>query len=431
MALTSQEQLELEALRSSADTLPPSRQARLAQLESKETIGGSPEGSAKVAELSPTIGMLTADKPQSFTPTGAFMQAELEKKPKEQVSQAAGVTPPSATEAATPKVKEPDDIAGAMNALAKKMANIPEEMRVKFDEPMSGINRALSDLNTQYQADQASAKDATEKKKNRAEWASIASMLAKNIVGYAAALHGVDPNAMAYQTTDWEKRIQGLNDELNMNLGNLRDSMKMKVEQKLGEKKDIQDQMGETFKSKMEALRTQGEGSMAKYKGQLQASEAEKDRQAREQEKQLAKDTVTTKLEAPGKELGAALGAASNKKTFEQGIGQLKTMASQYQINPAEIDSILKKYDTGFLGMGKGNEMTPEAQNEIAGLFENKYRQLTTTRSAVPSGGNAPSGQPPAPVVQSGTVPMFKDGKQYNIPADKVEAAKNKGYTLQ
>jgi hypothetical protein len=34
-------------------------------------------------------------------------------------------------------------------------------------------------------------------------------------------------------------------------------------------------------------------------------------------------------------------------------------------------------------------------------------------------------------MVQSGTVAMMKDGKPYNIPADKVEAAKSKGYTLQ
>jgi hypothetical protein len=347
------------------------------------------------------------------------MQAELEKnKAAAPAAPAAPVTP------AIPVEKAKDiNLPSAMNSVITAMDRLPQEMRKQFDKPMQDINNTIADFNNQYQADQAAAKDKTEKAKNRAEWASIASMLAKNVVGYAAALHGVDPNAMAYQTTDWEKHIQGLNSELDMNLGNLRENMKMKVEGKLGEKKDLQSSMDDTFKAKMESLRTRA-GMLSDQARLDQQAQLAKDEEARKAA--VAQDSTTTKLESPGKELGVAMGKASNKKTFAEGIGILKTLAAQYQINPADIDAIIQKYDTGFIGLGKGNEMTPEAQNDISRLFENKYKQLTSTTSRSPS-----AGQPSATMVQSETVAMMKDGKQYNIPADKVEAAKSKGYTLQ
>jgi hypothetical protein len=462
MALSVSEQQELDSLLSLPSTeleKSPYRKARLQKLQAMATpvsvtapVNDKPKNflessyewaknagvvTGSATKQSPsTVSSLQSDaKGQSLSPIGPTAKAELEKN-----APPAAPAPLSAeAQAAADKAKQdaedklkkskgfnPNSIVSAMNSLADKMKDVPEEMKAELQKPggpMDLINKSLEQFNRDYQSDQQSAKDKTEKAKNRAEWASIASMLAKNVVGYAAALNGVDPNAMAYQTTDWEKHIQGLNAELDMNLGNLRENMKMKVEGKLGEKKDLQSSMDDTFKAKMESLRTRA-GMLSDQARLDQQAQLAKDEEARKAA--VAQDSTTTKLESPGKELGVAMGKASNKKTFAEGIGILKTLAAQYQINPADIDAIIQKYDTGFIGLGKGNEMTPEAQNDISRLFENKYKQLTSTTSRSPS-----AGQPSATMVQSETVAMMKDGKQYNIPADKVEAAKSKGYTLQ
>jgi hypothetical protein len=351
-------------------------------------------------------GIQSDAKGQPLSPIGPTAKAELE-----QNAPPAAPAPLSAeAQAAADKVKKdeedklkkskefnPNSIVTAMNSLADKMKDVPEEMKAELQKPggpMDLINKSLEQFNRDYQADQQSAKDKTEKAKNRAEWASIASMLAKNVVGYAAALNGVDPNAMAYQTTDWEKHIQGLNAELDMNLGHIRENMKMKVEGKLGEKKDLQGQMDDTFKARMESLRSKMEGKKAEFQAGLQMSEAEKDRNAKEQLAQTkAEGSTTTKTEDVAPKVQQALGKAAEKKTMKAGLAELKGIAVQLGKDPNQIDALVKKYQ-GNLDWGEPNEVAPEAQSKIA-----QYLSGVLTKTTVI--GKSGAGQPAAPVVQS------------------------------
>jgi hypothetical protein len=366
-------------------------------------------------------------KLQSTPPAPPLMRAKLEESAKPSAADlAAQAAADKAKQDAEDKLKkskefDPNTIVSAMNDYATTMAKLPESIRnsKEFKGGTESINKALEQLNRDYQIDQQSAKDKTEKAKNRAEWASIASMLAKNVVGYAAALNGVDPNAMAYQTTDWEKHIQGLNAELDMNLGHIRENMKLKVEGKLGEKKDLQGRMDDTFKSKMEALRAQMEGSKAKFEAGFKASEADKDRLNREalaaaEAERKAREAQTGTTTTRPKDIDSVLSALSKMGS----ISEMKQLALSQGLSPAEVEKAVAVAEKGWNDPDKLRAWVSKALQEDA----SKNPIVTTTGRA---------GQSGAPVVQSETVAMMKDGKQYNIPADKVEAAKSKGYTLQ
>lgn len=380
---------------------------------------------ANVASLSPAFNALRTGQLVSVTPS---YQEELDKKSKQdstQVSAATDTGEANKEDKKTPGAFDPNSIVGAMNSLAQTMSGVPADVKKQFDPALNKINESLAEFNSMYQADQKEAKDANEKAKNRAEWASIASMLAKNVVGYAAALNGVDPNAMAYQTTDWNKRIQDLNSELDMNLGHLRENMKMKVEAKLGEKKDILGQMDDTFKAKMDALRAKMEGTKAGFSAQLQQSEAEKDRAAREElAKTKADGSTTVKTEDIAPKVQQALGKAADKKTMNAGVAELKGIAVQLGKDPNQIDALVKKYQ-GTFDLGAPNEVAPQAQSEIAQYLSGMLTKTTTTGKTAQG-----AGQVGAPVVQSEgmvTVTDIASGKSKQYPANHPAVAKAKG----
>lgn len=407
MALSVSEQKELNDLRMNAGYLPPSQQARLVQLEGMATEagvpgGGTTEGSKSVQSLSPTLAGLISDKVPLIS-TAPTMQAKLDEKNAQQ-------TQPATTGTGGGKVDEPKksfDIIKEMNNLAGKMNNMPAELQTQFKPRLDDINKTMMEFNQQYQADQASAKDAAEKAKNRAEWGSIASMLAKNIMGFSAALHGVDPNAMAYQTTDWAQQIKNANDELELNLSNLRENMKMKTEAKLGEKKDILSEMDDTFKAKMEGLRARAEGNKLRFT----AEESEKDRLNKEALAATKSEGGTTvKTEDVAPKVQQALGKAADEKTMNAGVAELKSLAVQLGKDPNQIDSIIKEYQ-GTFDIGAPNEVAPEAQSKIA-----QYLSGTLTKTTTTSRGGA--GQPAAGVVQSPDVKVL-NGITYKKIGDK------------
>jgi hypothetical protein len=96
----------------------------------------------------------------------------------------------------------------------------------------------------------------------------------------------------------------------------------------------------------------------------------------------------------------------------------MKQLALSQGLSPAEVEKAVAVAEKGWNDPDKLRAWVSKALQEDA----SKNPIVTTTGRA---------GQSGAPVVQSETVAMMKDGKQYNIPADKVEAAKSKGYTLQ
>jgi len=355
-------------------------------------------------------------KAQSTPLAPPLMRAKLEKSAKpsaaELAAQAAADKAKKDSEDKLKKSKEfdPNSIVGAMNGYATQMAKLPESIRnsKEFKGGTESINQALEQLNRDYQIDQQSAKDKTEKAKNRAEWASIASMLAKNVVGYAAALNGVDPNAMAYQTTDWEKHIQGLNAELDMNLGHIRENMKLKVEGKIGEKKDLQGRMDDTFKSKMEALRAQMEGSKSKFEAGFKASEADKDRLNREalaaaEAERKAREAQTGTTTTRPKDIDSVL-SALNKM---DGISEMKQLALSQGLNPADVEKATAVAEKGWNDPDKLRAWVAKALQEDA----SKNPIVTTTGRA---------GQSGAPMVQSGTAEAIELSPQDTVGYNKL-----------
>lgn len=440
--LTEQELSELGELQYQRDSLPPSRAARLAQLEAKVSKEPDPStaGNKFVSNFSPTMGVLTSSTPKTLTPTGPTAQAEIEKS-KPPTSPA--LTPEQ--QAADKKAKEDAakkgkaiDLPEAMDGLIRQMNSLPAEVQGKFKTQMDGINTTIANLNDGYQRDQEAAKGETEKKKNRAEWASIASLLAKNIVGYAAALNGVNPNAMAYQTTDWEKHTQGLNDELNMNLGNLRDSMKMKVEAQLGQKKDLQNNIDDTFKGRMEALRTKAGmlSDQARFEQQSKLAGEEASRKA--QEGAAGTETVTVKpLDLKG------VFEKQGKEKEDDFRNRVIAFAQAKGVPQSKIDEILKDAQ-GWFDFGKPNPNVgdiqaalTEAINKATGGVQRTIstkRKLASGQTVEENREDIPAlgGQPAAPVVQS--KPGFKRmqtpaGIKF-IPDAAVAAALKDGSTL-
>jgi len=360
-----------------------------------------------------SLAALQAVAPEVARPTPT-VEAALAKK-----GQSEGLAAPGA-DTGTKDVTSNIALPKAYQDLMNSYSALGVQQKKDLEASMKNVNSTIQELNDGFEASMAEAKTKAEKEKTRAEWASIASMLAKNIVGFAAAQQGVSPNAMAYETMDWGKRIADINANLKNDIDTLRDTMKEKVMAKRLEGAGAKDLADMDYRSKLAALEGRKDLLLAQERAQ-----ADKDKLAADKAKQ---DAITTKLEPPGKELDSALGIASDKKTFEKGIGNLKALAARYNINPSEIDSILQASDTGFLGIGAGNEMTPEAQNKIAQLFENKYRQLVTTKSS--TGMADSTGQPAQSMVQSGgtvTVTDIASGKSKQYPANHpaVAAARN------
>lgn len=349
-----------------------------------------------------TLTKLFGEAPKFAQPTPTVAdQVAKQATPQTTVTTTAAVPSTPATGVQAPQLKASGNLATAFDELAKSYAAAPDQVkqRMGYDKSMADINDTLKKFNESYQQSQAAAKDKAERDQNRAEWASIASLLAKNIIGYTAAMKGVSADAMAYQTTDWEKRINNINDKLALELGNIKDKFKIDTEQKLGEKEALDKKYGDTLKAQLESLKLRGEGKAEQIKADIrrQEKQAELDMQAKEMEQrgQLAQakteGTTTTKTEDIAPKVQQALGKAADKKTMNAGIAELKTIAVQLGKDPNEIDNIAKKYQ-GFWDMGQPNELSSQAQSDIAQFLSGTLTKTTTT-GKVPQ-GSVQSAQP-------------------------------------
>jgi hypothetical protein len=430
MALTELEQHELESLLAlSSDELAksPYRKARLQKLQANAVSGktsvvdeprknllesgydwakraGVVTGTATTAKPSTLNDIQTTATSAPLTPITPSVQAKLDEKNAQQSQPTATGTGGKADEP-----KKSFDIITEMNNLAGKMNSMPAELQKQFKPRLDDINKAMIEFNQQYQTAQESAKDAAEKAKNRAEWGSIASMLAKNIMGFSAALHGVDPNAMAYQTTDWAQQIKNANDELELNLSNLRENMKMKTEAKLGEKKDIMSEMDDTFKAKMEGLRARAEGNKLRFT----AEEAEKDRldkaaraaeEARQKALEAEKGRTTMKPESLANARKALAEATS--------LDDIEKIAGAYGLDSTTIDKLKANKDP-ILPFGIGDDVSG-FRSAIASALETKARENPIPTTTSKTG----AGQPAAGVVQSPDVKVL-NGITYKKIGDK------------
>jgi hypothetical protein len=317
-------------------------------------------------------------------------------------------------------VKQPN-LADAFKDLENAYRGLGQQEQSKLTAAYESLGTTINTLNEGFQQQMSEAKDKAEKDRTRAEWASIASMLAKNVVGFGAALHGINPQAMAYETMDWGKRIADINQNMNTELSLLREQMRDKVNEakmQVAGKKEAAD-IG--LRGRMAELDARSEMLRAQLREEGDTQRAREKTASSEEMAAMKAGQVTTKLEPPD------LGNVFTKKKGEKDsdvIARVMAAGAKYGVSPQEIQAEIDKTDTGTLGFGKGDDINTEGQQAIINLFMNKYKETTTRRDS--------TGQAVQPVVQSGgIVRMFKDGKPYNIPADKVAAARAKGYTTE
>jgi hypothetical protein len=146
------------------------------------------------------------------------------------------------------------------------------------------------------------------------------------------------------------------------------------------------------------------------------SAQAERDRLKEEAdskalESKAAMERTTVKPEDLRNTL-TSLGKAKSVKEAAQ-------IAATAGVDAATLDKLSDKYSSIF------------GDDEVGAVaaFSQAVREAAAARGGVAT--TTTTGQSGGSVVQSGTVRMIKDGKSYNIPADRVEAAKAKGYTLQ
>ena len=328
-------------------------------------------------------------------------------------------TPPAqgADNTGKKEVKAPSgfDVAGEYGKLLTAYQGLGGAQQKALQTSYDGLNKTIKEMNEGFEAQMAEAKGKAEKEKTRAEWASIASMLAKNIVGFGAALNGINPQAMAYETMDWGKRIADINQNMNTELSLLRETMRDKVNDARLQVAGAKEMADVGLRGKMAELDARGEYLRAQMREQGDTERTKLKAESDVAEAQAKAGQVTTKLEPPNLK-----GIFDKKKgeSDEDVIGKVMAAGAQYGVTPEDIQAEIQKTDPGTLGFSKGDEITPKGQMAIIKLFTNKYKETITSRSDG-------AGQSPKPMVQSpdvGKTPpksmRLPNGKTVHLQAD-------------
>jgi hypothetical protein len=253
------------------------------------------------------------------------------------------------------------------------------------------------------------AKDKAEKQKTRAEWASIASMLAKNVVGFGAALQGVDPKAMAYETMDWGKRIADINDEMKINLDDIRARMKDRVEEKKAEAAGIKEGVDASFSAQLKGLGEESRRRQAGYESEVQRArdvfsaeaQAERDRLKEEGDiKAMEAKAATERTTVKPEDLRNTLASLGKAKTVKEAA----QIAATAGVDSATLDKLSDKYTSLF-----GDDEVSQAVRDAAAARGG----VTTTTTTGQAGGNVVQSPVPASTLKTvpeGTKGQAKDG---------------------
>jgi hypothetical protein len=237
------------------------------------------------------------------------------------------------------KTPAPEDLTKTYSALLQSYKNLGKDQQEALRTSMGTINGAIKELNDGFEMQMADAKGKAEKDKTRAEWASIASMLAKNIIGFAAAQQGVSPNAMAYETMDWGKRIADIESNLKNDIGILRDTMRDKVNNKRIELQGEKEMSDVNFKSKLEGLKGRTDLlklSMDKEEAAAKVAKEERDRLV----STYKPEDVTKVIDsiATAKSFSEALQIASTNGVDDATMKKAKKLEGGAWLNPFDGD---------------------------------------------------------------------------------------------
>jgi hypothetical protein len=372
----------------------------------------SPEHAAALARERKAKGISTLQEAApgvipSLTPTE---QSEKAKQPPMPDSQTKVI------DSDTTGAKQPN-LADAFKDLENAYRGLGQQEQSKLTAAYESLGTTINTLNEGFQQQMSEAKDKAEKDRTRAEWASIASMLAKNVVGFGAALHGINPQAMAYETMDWGKRIADINQNMNTELSLLREQMRDKVNEakmQVAGKKEAAD-IG--LRGRMAELDARSEMLRAQLREEGDTQRA-REKTASSEEMAAMKAGMESTMVKP-----EALNPARLAMAKAKSLNEIADVAASYGVDIEDIKAGKKVADPWF---GFNDEAGFKAAM-MAKIEEKMSGKPVTSRTV-----RTPTGQAVQPVVQSGgIVRMFKDGKPYNIPADKVAAARAKGYTTE
>lgn len=298
-----------------------------------------------------------------------------------------------------------DNINNVVNSFTKlneAYTKLPENVRNQFSTSYDKINTEMEALNSAYERKQAEAKDKAERDTNRAEWASIASMLAKNVAGFAAALHGVPAEAMAYQTEDWGKRVDSINKQLDANLLGIRDELKQRMSPVKDKYSLLQQQEQESLKSQLAGLgekASQYRDQLGKEYGVEEEKMREYEARRRQQEELQSRATLAS---AKGGDTETITEIPVNTKAIldsskdSKGNIDISKLGAQLTalegVDKEKVKSIVDQYSRIPLVGPSKKDTVDRLVNELSGLTQTKR----TVKQRV-------GGQPTQPMVHSGT----------------------------
>ena len=288
------------------------------------------------------------------------------------------VTPPPSTTKSGFDLSKGYELPSSWASMKGAYDSLGDETKQGVKDSYDRLAIELKNLNDGFGEEMRMAKDKAEKQKTRAEWASIASLLAKNVVGFTAALQGVDPKAMAYETMDWGKRIADINDEMKMNLDEIRARMKDRVEEKKATELGIREGEAAGISAQLKGLDAESRRRQAMQEAGVQQerdvysaqAQAERDRIRTEEDRKTAEaktaqERTTTKPEDLRNTL-TALGKAKTVKEAAQ-------IAATAGVPQETLNILTKQYDKWY------------GDDEVGAVaaFSNVVREASAARGGV------------------------------------------------
>lgn len=380
-------------------------------------VSASPEAGpdtlqSKVSAAAPAqaAGDQTASKPASAPPpTPAGKQAA------------------SAADTAT---KTADGPAAATASIQDKLKRDTGAVRDDMQPKLT----ALDNLAKQYQ-------DAYASGKKSAQWGEVAEKmghaLAEFGAGYQGMKSGLDmTTGLKFDKTDWSNRYKDLLDELKVNLNDIRT--------RAGEvKEEGRERVGSLEKGADVAARgaeeEAKESNLAAIEKSKSAAETTRERERSAAEQKRTETLVAGKKDVAGTNAGAKVDAASIRNNLKAELGD-KKMDTKDEQDLAGYSTYLNAVASGDRTAQKANIKYQAAGERLfpgraAGLEKQAKDNSGLFGSGEaptlpPRGGAAATGSAQAPASPpKGFTPLVSasDGKTYNIPDDKVDAARASG----
>jgi hypothetical protein len=349
---------------------------------SQTNIVAQASNEKSIAEVSPTIGMLQSMSDKAMPSLTPSLVSE---KAKQQPGEQAPTPPEPGADTGNKEIKQPT-ISDSYKDLLSAYTGLGERERKELQTSYDGLNNTIKEMNEGFEAQMAEAKGKAEKEKTRAEWASIASMLAKNIVGFGAALNGINPQAMAYETMDWGKRIADINQNMNTELSLLRETMRDKVNDARLQVAGAKDKADIGLRGRMAELDARGEMLRAQMReqGDTERAQLKADADVAEAQAKAGMESTTVKPET----LNPARAAMAKAKS----LGEIADVAASYGVDIGDIKASKKEADPWF---GFNDEAGFKAA--MMSKIEEKLAGKPVTSRTV----RTPTGQPAQPMVQS------------------------------